>query len=85
MQASTSSLGGKLRDWAASDQAGIPKALIELSVARDLKSNKNNIYMHMGNKWKTTENVSPLWKETGYLITQNNEKVEVLNDVFVSL
>lgn len=40
--------------------------------------------MHMGNKWKTTENVGPLWKETGYLITQDNEKSEVL-DGFVTV
>lgn len=41
--------------------------------------------MHVGNKWKSTENVGPLWNETGGLVTQDNEKPEVFNDVFVSV
>lgn len=41
--------------------------------------------MHMDNKWKITENVRPLWKETGHLVTEDNEKSEVSNDAFVSV
>lgn len=57
--------------------------MIELSLARDLKGNRKSICMHMGNKWETTENVGPLWKETGDLVTEDNEKAEVFNDIFV--
>lgn len=55
----------------------MPKAPIELSLARDFKGNKKNIYIHMGNKWRTTENVDPLRRETGDLVTQDIEKAGI--------
>jgi len=34
---------------------------------------------------KTRENVGPLWKDTGDLVTQGVEKAEVLTDFFASV
>ncbi|PKU35817.1 hypothetical protein llap_9497 [Limosa lapponica baueri] len=55
------------------------KAHIELNLARDIKGNKKN-YRYVRDKGKTREDVGPLQKEMGDLITQDMEKAEVLND-----
>ena len=41
--------------------------------------------MGAGDKRKTRENVGPLQKETGDLVTQDMEKAEVLNEFFASV
>ena len=61
------------------------KALIELNLVRDVKGNKKSFYRHVGDKRKTKENVGPLWKEKGDLVTWDMEKAEVLNDFFASV
>ncbi|KFQ11448.1 hypothetical protein N330_00764, partial [Leptosomus discolor] len=61
------------------------KALIELNLARDIKANKKNFYRYTGDKRRTRENVGPLQKETGDLVTQDTEEVEVLNVFFASV
>ncbi|PKU45794.1 hypothetical protein llap_3880 [Limosa lapponica baueri] len=58
------------------------KAQIKLSLARDIKDNKKSFYRYVSDKRKTRENVSPLQKESGDLVTQDMEKAEVLNDFF---
>ncbi|KAK4819916.1 hypothetical protein QYF61_014651 [Mycteria americana] len=55
---------------AARDQVRKANALIVLNVARDIKGNKKSFYRYIGDKRKTRENVGPLWKETGDLVTQ---------------
>ncbi|GAB0205343.1 hypothetical protein GRJ2_002999900 [Grus japonensis] len=40
---------------------------------------------YVDGKKKTRENVDPLWKETGDLVTQDMEKAEVLNKSFASV
>ncbi|KFW00854.1 hypothetical protein N327_12339, partial [Fulmarus glacialis] len=70
---------------AASDQVRKAKALIELNLARDIKGNKKSVYRYLGDKRKMRENVVPLRKETGDLVTQDMEKAEVVNDFFASL
>ena len=71
--------------WAAKDQVRKAKALIELNLARDIKGNKKSFYRYVGDKRKTRENVGPLRKETGDLVTWDMEKAEVLNDFFASV
>ena len=66
---------------AARDQVKKAKALIELNLARDVKGNKKSFYRYVGDKRKTRENVGPLWKETGDLVSQDM----VLNDFFASV
>ena len=39
----------------------------------------------MSDKTRTRENVGPLWKETGALVTWDMEKAEVFNDFFASV
>ncbi|GAB0202862.1 hypothetical protein GRJ2_002751800 [Grus japonensis] len=70
---------------ASRDQVRKAKALTELNLARDIKGNKKSFYRHVSDKRKTRENVGPLWKETGDLVTWGMEKAEVLNDVFASV
>ncbi|GAB0190944.1 hypothetical protein GRJ2_001559700 [Grus japonensis] len=54
---------------AARDQVRKAKALIELNLARDIKGNKKSFYRYISDKRKTRENVGPLRKETGDLLT----------------
>ena len=54
---------------AAREQVRKAKALIELTLARDIKGNKKSFYRYVGDKRKTRENVGPFWKETGDLVT----------------
>ncbi|KAK4807026.1 hypothetical protein QYF61_000355 [Mycteria americana] len=68
---------------AARDQVRKAKALILLNLARDVKGNKKS-YRYIRDKRKTRENVGPLQKEMGDLVTQDMEKAEVLNDFFAS-
>ncbi|GAB0208206.1 mitochondrial enolase superfamily member 1 [Grus japonensis] len=61
------------------------KALIEISLARDVKDNKKSFYRYVSDKRRTRENVGPLQNEMGDLVTQDMEKAEVLNDFFASV
>ncbi|GAB0177802.1 mitochondrial enolase superfamily member 1 [Grus japonensis] len=61
------------------------KALIEISLARDVKDNKKSFYRYVSEKRRTRENVGPLQNEMGDLVTQDMEKAEVLNDFFASV
>ncbi|GAB0178195.1 mitochondrial enolase superfamily member 1 [Grus japonensis] len=70
---------------AARDQVRKAKALIEISLARDVKDNKKSFYRYVSEKRKARENVGPLWNEMGDLVTQDMEKAEVLNDFFASV
>ncbi|GAB0205865.1 mitochondrial enolase superfamily member 1 [Grus japonensis] len=70
---------------AAREQVRKAKALIEISLARDVKDNKKRFYRYVSNKRRTRENVGPLQNETGDLVTQDMEKAEVLNDFFASV
>ncbi|GAB0188934.1 mitochondrial enolase superfamily member 1 [Grus japonensis] len=70
---------------AARDQVRKAKALIEISLARDVKDNKKSFYRYVSDKRRTRENVGPLQNEMGELVTQDMEKAEVLNDFFASV
>ncbi|GAB0197153.1 mitochondrial enolase superfamily member 1 [Grus japonensis] len=70
---------------AAREQVRKAKALIEISLARDVKDNKKSFYRYVSDKRRTRENVGPLQNETGDLVTQDMEKAEVLNDFFASV
>jgi len=58
----------------------VRKALTELNLARDVKGNKKAFYRYAGDRRQTRENVGPLQKEAGDLVTWDVEKAEVLND-----
>lgn len=52
-------------------------------LARDVKGNKKIFYKYVGNQRKTRDNVSPLQKEMGDLVTQDVEKTKVLNNEWI--
>ncbi|GAB0208125.1 mitochondrial enolase superfamily member 1 [Grus japonensis] len=60
------------------------KAHLELNVARDVKDNKKGFFKYISSKRKTRENVGPLLNEVGALVTEDTEKVELLNAAFAS-
>ncbi|GAB0203984.1 mitochondrial enolase superfamily member 1 [Grus japonensis] len=70
---------------AARGQVRKAKALIEISLARDVKDNKKSFYRYVSDKRRMGENVGPLRNEMGDLVTQDMEKAEVLNDFFASV
>ncbi|NWI47943.1 RTJK polymerase, partial [Picathartes gymnocephalus] len=61
------------------------KAQLELNLARDIKRNKKNFFRYISEKRRTRENVGPLQKENGELLTKDMDKAEVLNDFFASV
>ncbi|GAB0188654.1 mitochondrial enolase superfamily member 1 [Grus japonensis] len=70
---------------AAREQVRKAKALIEITLARDVKDKKKGFYRYVSEKRRTRENVGPLRNETGDPVTQDMEKAEVLNDFFASV
>ncbi|PKU38009.1 rna-directed dna polymerase from mobile element jockey-like [Limosa lapponica baueri] len=67
------------------DATGKAKAPLELNVARDVKDNKKGFFKYISSKRKTRENVGPLLNEVGVLVTDDAEKVELLNAFFASV
>jgi len=59
--------------------------VVKLNLARGSKNNKKSFYRYVSDRRQARENVSPLWKEMGDLVTQDMDKAEVLNDVFASV
>ncbi|GAB0188533.1 mitochondrial enolase superfamily member 1 [Grus japonensis] len=61
------------------------KAHLELNLARDVKENKKGFFKYISSKRKNRENVGPLLNEVGALVTEDTEKVELLNAFFASV
>ncbi|GAB0182914.1 mitochondrial enolase superfamily member 1 [Grus japonensis] len=64
------------------------KAHLELSLARDAKDKKKGFFKYstlLSSKKTTRENVGPLLKEVGALVTEDTEKAELLNAFFASV
>ncbi|GAB0184145.1 mitochondrial enolase superfamily member 1 [Grus japonensis] len=80
-------VGDPMLEQFAPEEKGVrkTKALIEISLARDVKGNKKSFYKYVSDKRRTRENVGPLRNETDDLVTQDMEKAEVLNDFFASV
>lgn len=56
------------------------KAYLELSLTKD---NKKGFYKCVSSKRKIMENVRPLINQMSILVTENTEKTELLNALFV--
>ncbi|GAB0189216.1 mitochondrial enolase superfamily member 1 [Grus japonensis] len=61
------------------------KARMELNLARDVKDNKKGFFYFISSKRKTRENVGLLLNEVDTLVTEDTEKVELLNAFFASV
>jgi len=61
------------------------KAQLELNLARDVKNNKKDFYRYVSHKKMVRESVHPLMSETSKLLTAEEEKAEVLNNLFASV
>ncbi|GAB0177485.1 mitochondrial enolase superfamily member 1 [Grus japonensis] len=61
------------------------KAHLELKLARDVKDNKKGFFKYISSKRKPRGNVCLLLNEVGALVTEDTEKVELLNAAFASV
>ncbi|GAB0204347.1 coiled-coil domain-containing protein 171 [Grus japonensis] len=61
------------------------KAYLELKLARDVKDNKKGFLKCINSKRNTRGNVGVLLNEVGALVTEDTEKVELLNTFFASV
>jgi len=60
------------------------KAHLELKLAKDVK-NKKGFFNYISIKRKARDNVGPLLKEAGVLVTEDAEKAELMNAFFASV
>ena len=61
------------------------KVHLELNLARDVKDSKKGFFKCISSKRKTRKNVGLLLSEAGALVTEDTEKVGLLNTFFVSV
>lgn len=54
--------------------------LTQLNLARDNKGYKKGFYKYISDKNTTRENLGPLQKEMGNIVTWDMEKTKILND-----
>lgn len=59
--------------------------MIELILVTTIKDNKKSFYRYVNDKRKNRENLSPLCKDGGELVTWDVEKAEILNNIFTSV
>jgi len=69
----------------AREQVRKAEVLTESNLVRDVKGNKKAFYRYVSDRRQTRENVGPLRKEAGDLVTRDVKKAEVLNDFFASV
>ncbi|KFQ62398.1 hypothetical protein N334_02973, partial [Pelecanus crispus] len=61
------------------------KAQLELNLARDIKNNKKGFYRYVNQKRKVKESVPPLMNKNSDLVSTDEEKAEVINNLFASV
>ena len=76
--------GRKAEQWSG-DQVREGKAPMELNPARDVEDDRRSFYGCVGDERKTRENMGPLQKGTGDLVTWDMEKAKGLGDFFASV
>lgn len=58
---------------------------MEINLAKDVKDGKKVFIKYISKKRKTRENMGLLLNEVGVLVTEDTEKMELLNAVFASV
>ncbi|KFW61745.1 hypothetical protein AS28_00352, partial [Pygoscelis adeliae] len=61
------------------------KAQLERNLAAVVKDNKKSFYKYINDKKRARENLHPLLDVGGNIVTENEEKAEVLNAFFASV
>jgi len=61
------------------------KAHLEFNLARDVKDNMKGFFKYISSKRMTRENVGLLLNEVGALVTEDTEKVQLLNAFIASV
>ncbi|KFZ67368.1 hypothetical protein N338_13023, partial [Podiceps cristatus] len=77
----------KYRDTARLCRDGVrkAKAQLEMNLARNAKNNKKGFYRYINQKRKVKERAPALMNENGELVSTDEEKAEVLNNIFASV
>jgi len=76
---------GRVQVRACRDTTRKAKAHLVSKLARDVKNNKKGFFEYISSKRKARDNVGRLLNEAGVLVTQDAEKVELLNAFFASV
>ena len=61
------------------------KAQLELNLATGVKRNKKLFYKYINSERRAKENLQPLLDATGNVTTEDKEKAQVLNALFMSV
>jgi len=61
------------------------KSHVELYLAKEVEDNRKGFFKYTNNKRKTRENMNLLLNEVGTLVTEDTEKVDLLNTLFSSV
>lgn len=61
------------------------KSHLELYLAKEVEDNRKGFFKYTNNKRKTRENMNLLLNEVGTLVTEDTEKVDLLNTLFSSV
>ena len=56
-----------------------------MNLSGDVKDNKKGFFKYITSKQKTKENVGPLLREVGVLVTEDAEKAKLQNAFFASV
>ena len=67
------------------DEVRRSKARLELNLARDTKNNKKGFYRYVSQKKMVKERVPLLMSKYGNFVSMDEEKAEVLNNIFASV
>jgi len=61
------------------------KVQLELNLTRKVRNNKKGFYRHVSQKKKVEKVYPPLMNTTGKLVAVDEEKAELLNNIFASV
>lgn len=85
MEKESDYLGGIQEYRACRDATKKFKSHPEFNLAKEVKDNRKGFFKYTNSKKKTRKNVILLLNELGTLVTEDTEKVDLLNTFFASV